>query len=162
MMVREATTSDIMLVAPLIAKFRVKLKTFKNIQISENITAAQDEFSEYLDAGFPVFLCIEDTRCIGYMACRVDKPTVWVESIFVLDEYRRQGAASLLFKRAEALAQHYGSSTVFNYVHPNNTAMIQFLASHGYTVLNLIEIRKPYPSETIFNKIQVGDHIFDY
>ena len=162
MTIREATKNDIMLVSPLIAKFRVKLKSYKNIQIPENIAAAQDEFFEYLDAGFPVFLCMEGTHCIGYMVCRVNKPTVWVESIFVLEEHRRRGAASLLFQQAEALAQYYGSSTVFNYVHPNNAGMIQFLAAHGYTVLNLIEIRKPYPAEVTSNKIQVGNHIFDY
>lgn len=162
MIIRKVVKDDMALVAPLIAKFRVKLKSFKGIHITENVSAAQDEFLEYWDLGFPMFLCADGNTCVGYIVCRVDKPTVWVESIFVLDEYRRQGFASLLFQQAEAIAHRYGSNTVFNYVHPNNSGMIQFLASHGYTVLNLIEIRKPYPGEVTTETIKVGDHAFDY
>ena len=52
--------------------------------------------------------------------------------------------------------------TVFNYVHPNNDKMIEFLRSKGYTVLNLIEIRKPYKEEKISTIIKVDKHTFDY
>ena len=40
--------------------------------------------------------------------------------------------------------------------------MIEFLRKRGYTVLNLIEIRKPYQGETLTQKITVGEHEFDY
>jgi len=40
--------------------------------------------------------------------------------------------------------------------------MIAFLRRHGYTVLNLIEIRKPYPDEKLLQKIDVGENTFDY
>ena len=40
--------------------------------------------------------------------------------------------------------------------------MIAFLRRHGYTVLNLIEIRKPWLGETLTQTIRVGDHEFDY
>lgn len=43
------------------------------------------------------------------------------------------------------------------YVHPNNDRMIGFLRKHGYTVLNLIEIRRPYQGENIHNTIHVGE-----
>ena len=52
--------------------------------------------------------------------------------------------------------------TVYNYVHPNNHHMLEFLRKRGYTVLNLIEIRKPYKGEKLTQKIAVGDHKFDY
>ena len=47
-----------------------------------------------------------------------------------------------------------GETTVFNYVHPNNEAII--------ALLNLIEIRKPYAGETVTGKMRVGDNEFDY
>ena len=72
---------------------------------------------------------------------------VWVESIFVREEYRRQGVAAALHGKAEEIAASYGNDTVYNYVHPNNHRMIEFLRKRGYTVLNLIEIRKPYQNE---------------
>ena len=56
----------------------------------------------------------------------------------------------------------YGDDTVYNYVHPNNHRMIEFLRKCGYTVLNLIEIRKPYKDEKLTQMIAVGEHEFDY
>lgn len=40
--------------------------------------------------------------------------------------------------------------------------MIEFLRKRGYTVLNLIEIRKPHKDETLTRQITVGKHAFDY
>jgi len=40
--------------------------------------------------------------------------------------------------------------------------MIEFLRKNGYSVLNLIELRKPYSGEVLSRKIQVGEHEFDY
>ena len=68
----------------------------------------------------------------------------------------------MLFEKAEALAKSMGEETVYNYVHPNNEGMIGFLRSKGYTVLNMIEIRKPYKDEKPATVIMVGDKAFDY
>ena len=88
--------------------------------------------------------------------------TIPVESIFVREEYRRQGVAAALHGKAEEIAASYGNDTVYNYVHPNNHRMIEFLRKRGYTVLNLIEIRKPYQNEKLTQTITVGEHEFDY
>ena len=136
-------------IAPLTAAFRVALLSYKGIAALPDLAAARCELQEYLDAGWPVCL-------------RIEEPNVWVESIFVRADHRRQGIASRLFAEAEAMAAQRGEETVFNYVHPNNHGMIAFLASRGYTVLNLIEIRKPYAGEEVKATIQVGEHRFDY
>lgn len=117
---------------------------------------------EYLVAKFPVYAAVVDGEYAGYVVCRVDDGVVWVESLFVGEEYRRCGIASALHSKAEELAASYGDNTVYNYVHPNNHRMIAFLRQRGYTVLNLIEIRKAYPGETLTQKIPVGEHEFDY
>lgn len=98
----------------------------------------------------------------GYVVCRVDDGVVWVESIFVKEAYRRHGVAAALHSKAEEVAASYGDDTVYNYVHPNNHRMIAFLRKRGYTVLNLIEIRKPYSGEKLTQTIAVGEHEFDY
>lgn len=87
---------------------------------------------------------------------------VWVESIFVKEEYRRHGVATALHSKSEEIAASYGDDTVYNYVHPKNHRMIEFLRKRGYTVLNLIEIRKPYKDEKLTQTIAVGEHEFDY
>ena len=148
--------------AEMVALFRVELRSYKGITSKPDIEAAREEMEEYLIAGFPVFAAIVDGEYAGYVVCRVDSEVVWVESILVKDEYRRQGIASALHSKAEDIAAFYGDDTVYNYVHPNNHRMIAFLRKRGYTVLNLIEIRKPYQGEQPTQTICVGEHEFDY
>ncbi len=47
----------------------------------------------------------------------------------------------MLFNKAEEI--------VYNFVHPNNKNMIRFFRAKGYTILNMIEIRKPYEGEKL-------------
>ncbi len=146
----------------LVADFRVALKGYKGITALPDEDAALCEMKEYIDADFPCYAAICNGEYVGYIVCRVDEPCVWVESIYTKPEFRRMGIASQLFEKAEELANSFGEDTVFNYVHPNNHGMIGFLRKHGYTVINLVEIRKPYKDEHLTQTIQVGEHEFDY
>ena len=74
---------------------------------------------------------------MGYMILKIDG-VVWVEQIFVKESSRRKKVGSLLYQKAEEVSKSNGGDTLFNYVHPNNHAMIEFLRSKGYSVLNLI------------------------
>lgn len=148
--------------AEMVALFRVELRSYKGIVSKLNIEAGREEIGEYLSAKFPVYAALVNGEYAGYMVCRVDSEVVWVESIFVKEEYRRHGVATALHSKAEEIAASYGDDTVYNYVHPNNHRMIEFLRKRGYTVLNLIEIRKPYKDEKLTQKIAVGKHEFDY
>ena len=156
------TEAELPRLAPLAAAFRVALKGYKGIHAEPDVEAAAAELREYFGAGWPVFAAKLDGALCGYAVCRVEEPCVWVESLYVLPEYRRRGAATALFRRAEALAASYGEHTVYNCVHPNNDGVIAFLRSMGYSVLNLIEIRKPYAGEALTTEIRVGEHTFDY
>lgn len=148
--------------AEMAALFRAELRSYKGIVSKPNVEAGRVEMEEYLSADFPVFAALVDGKYAGYVVCRIDSEVVWVESIFVKEEYRRHGVAAALHSKAEEIAASYGDDTVFNYVHPNNHRMIEFLRKHGYTVLNLIEIRKPYKGEKLTQTIRVGEHEFDY
>ena len=148
--------------APLVADFRVTLNGYRGIASQPRVEAAREEIGEFLDAGFPIFAVEDGDELAGYVVCRMDAPCLWVEHLFVREKYRRKGAATMLVEKAEALAAAMGEDTVFNFVHPNNLSMIGFLRSKGYTVLNMIEIRKPYPGEHLKTTIPVGDAVFDY
>lgn len=149
-------------IAPLVAAFRVQLKAYKGIRSRLDVEAGREEILEFLNAGFPVYAAAEDGTLLGYLVCRIDAPCLWVEQLFVREECRRKGAASMLFAKAEELAASMGEDTVYNYVHPNNEGMIRFLRTKGYTVLNLIEIRKAYEGEKLTAKIRVEKEVFDY
>ena len=148
-------------VATLLANFRVVLRKFKNEITEPDVKDAKDELNYYLEKKYPLYLAIKDNKVVGYILLRVDG-VVWVEHIYVLDEYRRQGIASMLYQKGEEYSKNYCGETLFNYVHPNNDVMINFLRKNGYDVLNLIEIRKPFKGEKTSTKIKIGNNEFDY
>ena len=153
---------DVDRVAPLVAAFRVQLKSYKGIRSQPDVEAGRDEIVEFLNAGFPVYAVSDESVLTGYIVCRIDQPCLWVEHIFVREEYRRRGVATMLFNKAEEIAASMGENTVYNFVHPNNEGMIHFLRSKGYTVLNMIEIRKPYEGEKLTTTVHVENEVFDY
>ncbi len=149
-------------VAPLVAAFRVQLNSYKGIRSLPNVEAGKEEILDFLHSGFPVFAAADNGAMVGYIVCRVDAPCLWVEHIFVQEDHRRKGIATLLFHQAEEIAASMGENTVYNFVHPNNEGMIRFLRSKGYTVLNMIEIRKPYEGEKLSTTVHVEKEAFDY
>jgi len=141
----------------------VELKQFKGIVSTPKIDQAKEEFKEYIDAKYPIFVAENDDKeLLGYLVCRIDGGAVWAESLFVSDSARRNGIASKLYKEAEKIAIELGGDTVFNWVHPNNDKIITFLSKMGYDVLNLIEIRKPWKNEILTEKICIGKHEYNY
>ena len=74
--------------AEMAALFRVELRSYKGIASRPNWEAGREEMEEYLAAGFPVFAAMVDGKYAGYVVCRVDSGVLWVESLFVRDEYR--------------------------------------------------------------------------
>ncbi len=163
MIIRLAKIDDEEKISRLIAQFRVELKEFKGITSTPKIDQAKEEFKEYIEAKYPIFVAEDNGKeLLGYLVCRIDDSVVWAESLFVSDNARRKGIASKLYKEAEKVAYELGGDTVFNWVHPNNDKMITFLSKRGYDVLNLIEIRKSWESEILTQKICVGNHEYNY
>ncbi len=163
MIIRLARIEDEEKIARLIAEFRVELKQLKGIKSTPKIDQAKEEFREYIDAKYPIFVAEDNCKeLLGYIVCKIDGNVVWAESLFVSNSARRKGIASKLYKEVEKIANQLGGDTVFNWVHPNNDKIIAFLSKMGYDVLNLIEIRKPRENEVLTEKISVGNHEFDY
>lgn len=149
--------------ATMISLFRVTLRRFKNIESKPNIEDAKEELEEYITykKKYKIYLCIEDGKALGYIILRIDG-VIWVEQIYVFEESRRKGVASRLYDFSENVSKAMGEDTLYNYVHPNNNAIINFLKSKDYTVINLIEIRKKYNGEETLSKIKIMDNEFDY
>ncbi len=163
MEVRQAGERDTEKLSELVARFRVELGRLKGAEGEPDIAAAAEELAEYGRKAYPVFVAEGDAGGIaGHLVCRVDGKTVWAESLYVEPEYRRRGVASGLYAEAERLAAKIGGETVYNWVHPNNEAVIAFLAKRGYDVLNLVELRKARAGEKPAGKVRVGEHEFEY
>ena len=72
------------------------------------------------------------------------------------------GQISFKFEKAEEYSSKLGCDTLFNWIHPNNDKIIAFLKSKGYSVLNMIELRKPFKGETPHKKIMIDNKECDY
>ncbi len=160
--IRRANENDIEEISELIADFHVTLAGFRGMKGERNLSSARKEFMEYMEKGYPMYVATEDSKIDGYLVCRVDDDVVWAESLYVLPEHRRRGIGSALYEKAEELSESLGGDTVYNWVHPNNDAIISFLKKRGYNVLNLIEIRRRWKGEETSMKMKVGEHEFDY
>ncbi len=161
MTIRPATDADHGDLVRLIAEFRVSLAALGDRNAQPDAKAAADELAEYEARESPVFVAdVDDEGLAGYLVCRLDRNVVWAESMFVLPDRRRRGIASALYDQAERLAAKVGGQTVFNWIHPNNDAIIAFLGKRGYDVLNLIEVRRPVSDAPATRTIKVGGHKF--
>ena len=146
----------------LIADFRVFLSDLKSLSKAPDLDAARNELKDYLGPGYLIYVAILDDEIPGYLVCRIDQDVVWAESLFVKPSARRKGVGSALYLEAERLVEKLGGDTVYNWIHPNNAEIIQFLKKRGYDVLNLVEVRRPWSGEKNLSKIQVGDFQFKY
>ena len=161
MIIRPLSSTDYHQLPRLIANFRVALAELKGITRAPDLDPAARELVEYVRKDWPVFVAENEAGMLmGYLVCRVDGDVLWVESLYVDPAFRRLGIAGQLYEAAEALSP--GGDTLYNWVHPNNDAIIGFLRKRGYTVLNLIEVRRPYEGETLKQTINVGKHNFNY
>lgn len=148
--------------AQMVVQFRAELRSYRGRRYEDDTETGRAEMQGYLDARFPVFAARAEGEYAGYMVCREVGDVVWVESLYVKDKFRGRGVADALHREAEKLAAAHGEDTLYHYVHPNNHRMIAFLRKKGYTVLNLIEIRRPHRGEVPQQVISVGDCAFDY
>lgn len=161
MKIRLSQTADDPELTALIAGFRHALAEMRDQARMPDLKAAAAELAEYRQKEYPIYVAeLDQGSLAGYLVCSLDGEVVWAESLYVHPSHRRQGIAAALYKAAEDLADELGSDTVYNWVDPGNHAIILFLEKRGYNVLNLIELRRPYPDEEPDDKIQVGDKEF--
>ncbi|MFL0270139.1 GNAT family N-acetyltransferase [Candidatus Clostridium radicumherbarum] len=104
MLVRLAKIEDEVKISSLIAQFRVELRRLKGITSKPKIDLVKEEFREYIEAKYPIFVAENDNELLGYLVCRIEGSVVWVESIFVLNAVRRSGIALRLYKEVENIA----------------------------------------------------------
>ena len=87
-------------VSALLSEFRVVLQSFKDIKVSPDVASAKEELQEYIKEKWPIYVALDNSKPIGYILLKEDG-VVWVEHIYVREEYQRQGVGSLLYNKAE-------------------------------------------------------------
>ncbi len=159
--VRQVKIEDEAGLVEMIAQFRVALAALRGKESTLDLGSAKEEMVDYQDKGYPIYLAEDETgEMVGYLVCRVDGEVVWAESLYVDPGWRQQGVGSMLYAKAERLAQELGGEWPYNWVDPENEAIIRFLGRGGYDVLNLVELRRPREGEEMERKVSVGSHWF--
>ena len=161
MQIRPVNQYDEPALIQLIACFRVALAGLRGQEKQPDLAAAEQELMDYRDKNYPIFIAEVSGSLVGYLVCRVDGDVIWAESLYVEPANRRCGIASLLYAEAEQLAEQLGGDAPYNWVDPTNSAIVGLLAKRGYNVLNLLELRRPYPGEQLSHTIRVGSHEFN-
>jgi ribosomal protein S18 acetylase RimI-like enzyme len=146
----------------LLISFRAFLAGLKNKEDKMSIKEGIEEIDYYLDKEFPIYVAQIDNKLAGYFILKYDDDAVWLEHFYVKEEFRNQGIGSTLFKKAEEEIENKGYVNLYNWVHPNNDRMINFLKKQGYDVLNMIEIRKKFKDEKLTSEVSVDDNKFNY
>jgi GNAT superfamily N-acetyltransferase len=164
MSVRQATPGDREALQALVLRFREEVRGYRPPSTrSFSAADAQAEVEEYVGEQYPLFVAEDPEGAIlGYLVCRVQDDVVWAEQLYVVPGARRKGIGSSLYEQAEQLAMELGSDAPYNWVDSTNSPIIRFLKVRGYTVLNLLELRKPRPGEHVERRIKVGKEEFYY
>ena len=163
MEIRPFQLEDTEQIIPLIAAFRVELAAFKQNMRTPDLEEAKAELLEYVEMKYPIFVAQEENGILcGYLVGKIEQGVVWAESLYIRPECRNRGIGSRLYDEVERISAALGCETAYNWIHPNNTRIINFLRKRGYSVLNLIEIRKLRKNETPTQKITILEHSFDY
>jgi GNAT superfamily N-acetyltransferase len=162
--IRQATPGDREILKELILRFRKEVAQYRAPSTSSfSLVDAQSEVEDYFEKEYPIFVAQDAKgRIVGYLVCRVQDDVVWAEQLYVLPEERRRGIGSSLYEHVEHLAMDLGSQTPYNWIDCTNDPIICFLRKRGYTVLNLLELRKPRSGERLDRKITVGEEEFYY
>ena len=149
-------------IVPLVIGYREYLSSLNGYKSNDDEMSANSEIDYYFKRNYPIYTVSVSGLTVGYAVYRIDDNVVWLESLFVKENYRNKGIGKMLFEKGEEIANECGNDTLYNNVHPNNDLMINFLNGVGYDVINLIEIRKPYKNEEFNEEYLIGHNSFRY
>ena len=123
------------------AKFTVVMSMKQNRKEKEDPDQAEEHLQDLLAEGCEIYAVSDRGRFVSYCVHSTGRRGITMEELYTVEDFRRHGAASLLVKKAEELAEEASSSLHF-YLLPDDTQTAAFLASCGYHTLQSIEIVK--------------------
>lgn len=123
---------------------------------------AHENLIEWTREGHIFYFISVDNECVGFVhlgsrGCEID----WLEDIFVLPKYQRQGIGTRTIQIVEEMVKEY-SESLYIEVASRNMNAIRLYHKIGYNCLNTITIRKDFHTEkqNIIGKEKIFDMDF--
>ncbi len=133
--IRKATSEDIPILAGLYLAFSIKSYEQENLKPEK--TSVVDFLPQVHDilanTGITTLLCFNEEKAIGFIDWYEipAKKVLFLDDLFILDEYSGKGVGSLLIEAFETTAQQKGFSVKLE-VYPWNQVAIEFYKKHHY------------------------------
>jgi ribosomal protein S18 acetylase RimI-like enzyme len=89
---------------------------------------------------------------VGFCRYERHQGAFFGRELCVLETKRDRGAATALLRAVEKRIHEAGETNLFISVVARNAQALQFFAKRGYNILNIIEMRTPFPDERIVRK----------
>ncbi len=78
----------------------------------------------------------------GFVRLRRDGDTHWIEDIGVAESVQGRGHGGRMLALLEDYLLAKGQDSMYVFVLPENTVALDFYVRHGFTTINMIELRK--------------------
>ena len=113
-------------------------KAFKGMETDEHIRYLVDTFQSpraIMDAignGYRYMMLRAGNRTIGYTAYRIDDDSIFVSKMYLLEEFRGKGYASMMFDHIDGVAASEGKRLMRLEVNRSNEHSIRVYESRGF------------------------------
>ena len=94
----------------------------------------------------------DTSEIVGFCRYERHQGAFFGRELCVFETKRYRGAGTALLRAVEKRIQDAGEPNLFISVVARNAQALQFFAKRGYNILNMVEVRTPFPEERIVRK----------
>lgn len=142
-MIRKLTTNDFEFVESVIAKLhKIHVDNRPDFYIENERPISNKEYKAMLNNQDKINIAyIVDDKiagvCLATIKDKIEK-SIYIDEIFVLEEFRHQGIATKLYKQVESIANNIGAKRIDLTVWQFNNAAINFYKSLGMKTQRIV------------------------
>ena len=142
-MIRKLTINDFEIVESVIAKLhKIHVDNRPDFYIENKHPINKKEYKAMLNNQYKINIAyIVDDKIVGVCLATIkDKieKSIYIDEIFVLEEFRHQGIATKLYKQVESIANNIGAKRIDLTVWQFNNTAINFYKSLGMKTQRIV------------------------
>ena len=142
-MIRDLTISDFEIVESIVAKLhKIHVNNRPDFYIENEHPINNKEYKTMLNSNDKINIAylVDDKIagvCLATIKDKIEK-SIYIDDIFVLEEFRQQGIATKLYKQIESIAKNIGAKRIDLTVWQFNTTALKFYKSLGMKAQRIV------------------------